>query len=86
MAKRKPRRRGRRFHWIAADHVARLRYLLDEGRLKDHELYLRLYQQDLRATTKGVEPWPPDHPLFVDPFWKTPHARGGRATSSGHAR
>lgn len=86
MSKRKHRRRGRRFHWLTADHYARLRHLLDEGRFKDHDHYLRLYQLDLRAVEKGGEPWPTDHPLFVEPFLKTPPARGRCATSSSHAR
>lgn len=68
MAKRKTRRRSRRFHWITADHTARLSHLLDEGRFKDHDLYLRLYQQELRALEKGGEPWPTDHPCFLYPF------------------
>ncbi len=68
MAKRKRRRRGRRFHWIAADHSARMRHLLNEGRFKDHDLYWRLYQQDLRAVEKGGEAWPLDHPVFTDLF------------------
>lgn len=68
MGKRRRRRKGRRFHWIAAGHVARLSYLLDEARFTDHDRYWRLYQAELRDMIKGRAALPPDHPCFIYPF------------------
>ena len=53
MAKRAQRRSRRRFHWLAADHTARLRYLLDQERFKDHALYSRVVSDEIRAIIKG---------------------------------
>lgn len=68
MAKRAQRRSRRRFHWIAADHTARLRYLLDQERFKDHDLYSRVVRDEIRAIIKGAAPLPLDHPFFEEPI------------------